>query len=201
MNRYLSSPLLLILTLTISACDNQAALSGEERGLLLNDKDFAHFGIGKGGHYTKSVQYLTRTVELSYTHNPGQGFYLYSAVSIHPTAGDALINGYAGNVGASYSLESNGLEKRALALSPDYASGSSLDLLSKDGEPVGNLFFTHAANKSVFILFTGVYFEQAEDFEDFIAPRLQRIREFESRDPLLSWVGGLFGSSSQPKNQ
>ncbi|MCW2290095.1 hypothetical protein M2262_000145 [Pseudomonas sp. BIGb0408] len=201
MNRYLSSPLLLILTLTISACDFNAVPVDEERELLLADRDFAHLRKGRGGHYSKNVQYLTRTVELSYTHNTDDNFYLYSAVTIYPTAGDALVSGYAGNFGASYSLKSNGLEKRALALSPGHAKDSSLDLLTRGGEPVGNLFFTRVANKSVFILFTGVYFEQAEQFEDFIAPRLQRIHDFKPRDPLVTWAGGLFGGSSQPKNQ
>lgn len=147
------------------------------------------------------MQYLTRTVELSYTYNPNDSVYLHSAVGIYPTAGDALVSGYAGNFGASYSLQSNGLEKRPLALSQNYAEDSSLDLLTRQGKPVGNLFFTRVENKSVLILFSGVYFEQPEQFEDFIAQRMQRIRDYEARDPLLSWAGDLFGSSPQPKNQ
>ncbi|TBU86486.1 hypothetical protein [Phytopseudomonas dryadis] len=81
MHRYLSG---LVLALSIGGCDNKAALTADEQRLLLSDQDFASFGVSRGGHYGKSVQYLTRTVELSYSHSADTGFYLYSGVTLHP---------------------------------------------------------------------------------------------------------------------
>ena len=151
------------------------------------------------------MQYLNRTVELSYVNERSKGFYLYSGVTLNPNASDALIQGYAGKFGANQSLKSNDVIRQELQLSDVLPSGSSLDLLLKNGKPMGNMFFTRAGNKSVFIFFAGVHFEHAADFEAFIQPYLQRVRDYESRDPLLGWFGGLFASRdderAQPKNQ
>jgi hypothetical protein len=40
-------------------------------------------------------------------------------------------------------------------------SRASLKLLTQDGEPVGNLCYATVGNRSMFTIFTGVYFEQA----------------------------------------
>ena len=191
--------------MSLSACSQQNDLNPDERQLLLNERDFSAVRVEREGSYKKSVQYFNRIVELSYVNERSKGFYLYSGVTLNPNASDALIQGYAGKFGASQSLKSNDVSRQELPLSEAFPSGSSLDLLLKNGKPMGNMFFTRAGNKSVFIFFAGVHFEQAADFEAFIQPYLQRVRGYESRDPLLGWFGDLFASRkdnrAQPKNQ
>ena len=83
-----------------------------------------------------------------------------------------------------------------MPLETKLASRASLKLLTQDGEPVGNLFYATVGNKSMFTIFTGVYFEQPEDFETFIAPKLLALREYQHSDPILTWAGNKLGLGS-----
>ena len=186
-------PLLLISLLSLAGCvDNEPPLA-EERRLLLSGEDFANYEAPQEGRYQKLVTYATRTIDLNFESRSSDWFYLYSGVSLYPRAGDALMTSYAETFGASFGLRHSGLEQEDLPLETTLASRASLKLLTQDGEPVGNLFYATVGNKSMFTIFTGVYFEQAEDFEAFIAPKLLALREYQHSDPLLSWASDKLG--------
>lgn len=189
-------PLLLISLLSLAGCvDNEPPLA-EERRLLLSGEDFANYEAPQEGRYQKLVTYATRTIDLNFESRSSDWFYLYSGVSLYPRAGDALMTSYAETFGASFGLRHSGLEQEDLPLETTLASRASLKLLTQDGEPVGNLFYATVGNKSMFTLFTGVYFEQAEDFEAFIAPKLLQLREYQHSDPILTWAGNTLGLGS-----
>lgn len=189
-------PLLLISLLSLAGCvDNEPPLA-EERRLLLSGEDFANYEAPQEGRYQKLVTYATRTIDLNFESRSSDWFYLYSGVSLYPRAGDALITSYAETFGASFGLRHSGLEQEDLPLETTLASRASLKLLTQDGEPVGNLFYATVGNKSMFTLFTGVYFEQAEDFKAFIAPKLLQLREYQHSDPILTWAGNTLGLGS-----
>lgn len=189
-------PLLLISLLSLAGCvDNEPPLA-EERRLLLSGEDFANYEAPQEGRYQKLVTYATRTIDLNFESRSSDWFYLYSGVSLYPRAGDALMTSYAETFGASFGLHHSGLEQEDLLLETTLASRASLKLLTQDGEPVGNLFYATVGNKSMFTLFTGVYFEQAEDFEAFIAPKLLQLREYQHSDPILTWAGNTLGLGS-----
>ena len=139
------------------------------------------------------MTYAARSIDLSFESEGSDWFYLYSGVSLYPRAGDALMTSYAETFGASFGLRDSGLVQQDLPLDTKLASRASLKLLTQDGEPVGNLFYATVGNKSMFTIFTGVYFEQAEDFEAFIAPKLLALREYQHSDPLLSWASDKLG--------
>ncbi len=189
-------PLLLISLLSLAGCvDNEPPLA-EERRLLLSVEDFANYEAPQEGRYQKLVTYATRTIDLNFESRSSDWFYLYSGVSLYPRAGDALMTSYAETFGASFGLRHSGLEQEDLPLETTLASRASLKLLTQDGEPVGNLFYATVGNKSMFTLFTGVYFEQAEDFKAFIAPKLLQLREYQHSDPILTWAGNTLGLGS-----
>ena len=189
-------PLLLISLLSLAGCvDNEPPLA-EERRLLLSVEDFANYEAPQEGRYQKLVTYATRTIDLNIESRSSDWFYLYSGVSLYPRAGDALMTSYAETFGASFGLRHSGLEQEDLPLETTLASRASLKLLTQDGEPVGNLFYATVGNKSMFTLFTGVYFEQAEDFKAFIAPKLLQLREYQHSDPILTWAGNTLGLGS-----
>ena len=188
--------LLLISLLSLAGCvDNEPPLA-EERRLLLSVEDFANYEAPQEGRYQKLVTYATRTIDLNFESRSSDWFYLYSGVSLYPRAGDALMTSYAETFGASFGLHHSGLEQEDLLLETTLASRASLKLLTQDGEPVGNLFYATVGNKSMFTLFTGVYFEQAEDFKAFIAPKLLQLREYQHSDPILTWAGNTLGLGS-----
>ena len=188
--------LLLISLLSLAGCvDNEPPLA-EERRLLLSGEDFANYEAPQEGRYQKLVTYATRTIDLNIESRSSDWFYLYSGVSLYPRAGDALMTSYAETFGASFGLHHSGLEQEDLLLETTLASRASLKLLTQDGEPVGNLFYATVGNKSMFTLFTGVYFEQAEDFKAFIAPKLLQLREYQHSDPILTWAGNTLGLGS-----
>ena len=185
--------LLLMSLLSLAGCiDNEPPLA-EERRLLLSGEDFASYEAPQEGRYQKVVTYATRTIDLSFESRGSDWFYLYTGVSLYPHAGDALMTSYAETFGASFGLRDSGLLQQDLPLETRLASRASLKLLTQDGEPVGNLFYATVGNKSMFTIFTGVYFEQAEDFETFIAPKLLALREYQHDDPLLTWAGRTLG--------
>lgn len=189
-------PLLLISLLSLAGCvDNEPPLA-EERRLLLSGEDFANYEAPQEGRYQKLVTYATRTIDLNFESRSSDWFYLYSGVSLYPRAGDALMTSYAETFGASFGLRHSGLEQEDLPLETTLASRASLKLLTQDGEPVGNLFYATVGNKSMFTLFTGVYFEQAEDFKAFIAPKLLQLREYQHSDSILTWAGNTLGLGS-----
>jgi hypothetical protein len=188
--------LLLMSLLSLAGCiDNEPPLA-EERHLLLSGEDFASYEAPQEGRYQKVVTYATRTIDLSFESQGSDWFYLYTGVSLYPRAGDALMTSYAETFGGSFGLRGSGLEQQDLPLETKLAGRASLKLLTQDGEPVGNLFYATVGNKSMFTIFTGVYFEQAEDFEAFIAPKLLALREYQHDDPLLTWAGNKLGLGS-----
>lgn len=185
--------LVLFVALSLGGCiDNEPPLA-EERRLLLSGEDFAAYEAPDEGRYEKLVTYAARSIDLSFESEGSDWFYLYSGVSLYPRAGDALMTSYAETFGASFGLRDSGLVQQDLPLETKLASRASLKLLTQDGEPVGNLFYATVGNKSMFTIFTGVYFEQPEDFEAFIAPKLLALREYQHTDPLLSWAGDKLG--------
>lgn len=186
-------PILLLGLLALAGCVEDEVPLAEEQRLLLGGEDFAAYEVPVEGHYDKQVTYATRTIDLSFESDDNEWFYLYSGVSLYPRASDALMTSYAETFGASFGLRDSGLEQQDLPLETELASRTSLKLLTQDGEPVGNLFYATVGNKSMFTIFTGIYFEEPDDFEAFIAPKLRALREYRHDDPLLTWAGRTLG--------
>ncbi|MGG2398441.1 hypothetical protein ACJRW5_16020 [Pseudomonas sp. SH1-B] len=185
--------ILLLSLLSLAGCvDNEPPLA-EERQLLLSGEDFAAYEAPVDGRYQKLVSYASRTIDLSFESDDSDWFYLYSGVSLYPNAGDAFMTSYAETFGASLGLRNSGLEQQEIAFETELASRASLQLLTQDGEPVGNLFYATVGKKSIFTIFTGIYFDQSEDFAAFIAPKLLTLSEYQHADPLLTWAGRTLG--------
>lgn len=187
------SLLMLLAALSLGGCIESEAPLVEERRLLLSGEDFSAYDAPDGGRYEKLVTYAARSIDLSFESEDSDWFYLYSGVSLYPRASDALMTSYAETFGASFGLRGSGLVEQELPLQTKLAARASLKLLTQDGEPVGNLFYATVGNKSMFTIFTGVYFERAEDFEAFVAPKLLALRQYEHDDPLLTWAGRTLG--------
>lgn len=187
------SLLMLLAALSLGGCIESETPLVEERRLLLSGEDFSAYDAPDGGRYEKLVTYAARSIDLSFESEGSDWFYLYSGVSLYPRASDALMTSYAETFGASFGLRGSGLVEQELPLQTKLAARASLKLLTQDGEPVGNLFYATVGNKSMFTIFTGVYFERAEDFEAFVAPKLLALRQYEHDDPLLTWAGRTLG--------
>ncbi|RIA35210.1 hypothetical protein DFO61_1876 [Ectopseudomonas oleovorans] len=185
--------LMLLSLLSLAGCIDHETPLAEERRLLLSGEDFAAYEAPAEGRYEKLVTYAARSIDLSFESEDSDWFYLYSGVSLYPRPADALMTSYAETFGASFGLRDSGLAQQELELDTQLATRASLRLLTQDGEPVGNLFYATVGNKSMFTIFTGVYFEQADDFEAFIEPKLLALREYDHADPVLSWVGDKLG--------
>lgn len=185
--------LVLFAALSLGGCIDSEPPLAEERRLLLSAADFADYQAPAAGHYEKLVSYAARSIDLSFESEGSDWFYLYSGVSLYPRASDALMTSYAETFGASFGLRDSGLVEQELEFELELASRASLKLLTEDGEPVGNLFYATVGNKSLFAIFTGVYFERGEDFAAFIAPKLAALHAHRHADPLLSWAGSKLG--------
>jgi len=206
---------LLILSLLLTGCSLDDELSQEEQKLLLTKADFLDYGIeldGQGsGDYSKFVNYAARTTDLSYQLTDSQGFYLNTSVSISSSAANAVINGVSEQAAMSVALKATSeLTEEVIDLGQTYGTRSKLILLKNKGEPIGNLFNAVVGKKSFTVVFSGVYFDEAESFNDFIGPKMDYLRQYDETDPLLGWAEELVSSSDsesssprkdQPKNQ
>lgn len=182
----------LLAALLLGGCIDQSQPTEAERQLLLTDIDF---GYGEEGHYSKTTTYWTRTTDITYDSPPLSGFYLHSTVSLTPSASEAVLASYGSlkGAGVALGLMSEGLTEEEIELTREFGSHAKLILLRKDGKPVGNMFSVSIGKKVMYTFFTGKhYFDSADSFESFIAPKISALEAHEYDDPLLEWGKGLF---------
>ena len=169
--------LLLLILLTTAACTTSHDLSEIERSLLLTESDFPEFELPAApqprGEFTKTEDYANRATELNYEFlDETRGIYVSSTLSIERNPGNVLITELTSDSGLRIGLSTQGIKEKPVKLKRSYGKRASLALLMMDDQPVGNHFTVVSGKKVMTLIFTGVYFEEEEDFAAFITPKL-----------------------------
>jgi hypothetical protein len=100
--------------------------------------------------------------------------FIYASVSVARNASDAALSEGAEKIGLLIGLRASGVEERELRM-PAGGDASRLGVLVKGGELLGNVFTVRDGRKTYFLLLTGLYFEDAEDWKKLVAPKLQQL--------------------------
>lgn len=159
-------------------------LSDAERSALLTAEDL----VSAGAKFTPDpkIEVSSRNAnvdgsdELSYEYeSKDPPVYVSTMVSLEKSEGDAMASftsqSVGGAVGMNLSEPKMGLEDRDDLLK--WGDQSRARVITYDGKPVGNFFIARKNNKVFLTMFTGVYFDDPEDFRAVVQPKLEAMAE------------------------
>jgi hypothetical protein len=174
--------LCLVLGATVLFFDKtqkKTPLSDVERGALLTAEDL----VSAGAKFTPDpkIEVASRNAnvdgsnELSYEYeSKDPPVYVSTMVSLEKSDADAMTSytsqSVGGAVGMNLSEPKMGLEDRDDLLK--WGDQSRARLITYDGKPVGNFFIARKNNRVFLTMFTGVYFDDPEDFRAIVEPKL-----------------------------
>ena len=117
-------------------------------------------------------QWIDGSYSIEYTFEPpeGQGLpFLYSYAEIERTHAEACSDYNTSNLG----FKIGGVTARERNEVFKYGDKSRFALLVDEGEPYGNLFNMCDGKTAFFVLVSGIYFEDAESWQQIVGPVLK----------------------------
>ena len=120
---------------------------------------------------------------MNYDYDPTDAsVYITSSVSVERKLSDAIA-GYlplrtATRAGFMVS-DKDDIDVEALEVYFEWGDQSKIGLIRNAGEPHGHLFVTRQGKKVVFLLVSGVYFDDAVMWAEFITPTLNSISRYD----------------------
>ena len=182
--RIIGRNLLLLTTLCVLGCSSSADLDESERAVLLTEADFKAFGppiqAGLTGKFSKETNYFEGNVVLSYTFE-GSDFSLANSVTIERSTAHAMITRTAQRAGIIIAWTSGGVVEESVKLGSSYGENASLSVLKRSGKPIGNVFTTIIGRKVYLLVFSGIYFEDPNDFGPLIAQKMDALTKYNVR--------------------
>ena len=171
--------LLLIALAVCGAACRQAAVSEDERGLVLRAEDFARYGYefpdaARHESLTKTV-YFDGSADIDYEFTaPDDSLYVAVTVAFARDANDARFQKGGQRLGLQAGVGFEGLKMEEKPGFFAYGDDSSYYTLTKDGRPAGLFFSTREGAKVYTVVVAGIYFDSAEEWAELITPRLQK---------------------------
>jgi hypothetical protein len=155
----------------------EAEIKPEEKSHLVDATDlepYYGFILADSGKYNKT-RFFDGSVELEYEleyEDENNYIYLLNTVSLEKSHSDAVTTYGFENLGTK--MFDDGIIMRSMDSLFTYGTRSSLDLLlnEEDQVPIGNLFHCQVGKKVSYLLIAGIYFDNGEDWEEFISPHL-----------------------------
>lgn len=184
---------LFLLTLLPYICFScmKTPISPDEKAILVTANDFVDYGltitnIAASESFSKET-YLDGGKELNYVFEPKDSEndlkYLSNIISIEPSSKDALATFKAQWIGLGIGMTINKGKISTPDLNHIYRFGdrSEFKLINnEEGEPVGNIFIVQKGSMVFFISIVGLYFDEAEDWADFIEPKLEKAIQYQN---------------------
>ncbi|HEY7240130.1 MAG TPA: hypothetical protein VH600_13240 [Burkholderiales bacterium] len=173
---------LALLLVCIAGCAVEEPLSEADKRLFLRPADLVRYGFRYADpesyeKFSKSRQ-IDGGYQLKYEFQPDQSeprrVFIYASVSVAKSESDAALNEGAEAVGMVIGLKASGVEEREVRLKSGNDQ-SKLRLLVKGDKPLGNIFTTRDGRKTYFIVVTGLYFDDPEDWRKLVAPKLEQL--------------------------
>jgi len=164
------------------------ALAAGERDLVV---DISHLkGWMEGytpnlsGESLQKTRYIDDSFEIEYVYDlpeDDKAPYLSYSVTFEPSASDAnttYVSLWGGTKVAFYvfgELQVDVQEKNEIFR---WGEESRFGLLLADGRPFGNVFVAKKEKRVVYLLVSGIYFDDTESFSDFLTPYLEKLDAF-----------------------
>jgi len=163
----MGAALAALLLACLAGCGTEEPLSDVDKSLFLRPADLVRYGF----QYDDPGSY-----ELKYEFKPDKSeqrrVFIYVSVSVAQNESDAALNESAEAVGMIIGLKASGVEERELRMKSGNDQ-SKLRLLVKGDKPLGNIFTARDGRKTYFLVMTGLYFDDAEDWKKLVAPKLE----------------------------
>jgi hypothetical protein len=172
-----------LLLACLAGCGIEEPLSEADKSLFLRPTDLVRYGFQYDDpesyeKFSKSRQ-IDGAYQLKYEFQPGKSerrrVFIYASVSVAKNESDAALNESAEAVGMLIGLKASGVEDREVQMKTSSNEQSKLRLLVKGDKPLGNIFTTRDGRKTYFIVVTGLYFDDAEDWKKLFAPKLEQL--------------------------
>ena len=170
-----------LLLACLAGCSIEEPLSDADKSLFLRPADLVRYGFryddpGSYEKFSKSRQ-IDGAYQLKYEFKPDKSeqrrVFIYASVSVAQSESDAALNESAEAVGMIIGLKASGVEERELRMKS--GSQSKLRLLVKGDKPLGNIFTVRDGRKTYFLVMTGLYFDDPEDWKKLVAPKLEQL--------------------------
>ena len=127
-------------------------------------------------------RYIDRSHEVSYEYSPEDAsIYISSSLSIERKLTDAVtvyLPLWAATIAGFKLSGSDGLTVETLEDFYEWGDQSKIGLIRNHGEPNGHLFVGRQRNRVVFVLLSGVYFDDPELWAEFIGPTLAHVSAY-----------------------
>ena len=139
--------------------------------------------VSTSGEELKKIRHLDRSYEVNYEYDPTDAsVYITSSVSVERKLSDAIA-GYlplwtATRAGFMVS-DNDDIDVEALEDYFEWGDQSKTGLIRNAGEPHGHLFVARQGKKVVFLLVSGVYFDDAAMWAEFITPTLNSLSRYD----------------------
>jgi len=174
---------ILLSLVLLGGCSTSHDLSEDEKAVLMTEKDFANYSDRAGksikGQFKKTINYLNRSYQLEYKNDPKVAkFFVYSIVSVEDSVAKATNMEVSFRAGVTIGFKYGGMEEEPMKLNKDIGNHASLSLLKYQGKPAGNLLTTVIDKKTVVLMFTGIYFDNENDFHDFVDGYIAKVTRF-----------------------
>lgn len=166
----------------LAGCGTEEPLSEADKSLFLRPTDLVRYGFqyddpASYEKFSKSRQ-IDGAYQLKYEFQPGKSerrrVFIYASVSVARSESDAALNEGAEAVGMVIGLKASGVEERELQMKSGNDQ-SKLRLLVKGDKPLGNIFTLRDGRKTYFLVMTGLYFDDPEDWKKLVAPKLEQL--------------------------
>jgi len=177
--------LLLVLLFLAAGCTKQS-IDEKDLPLLLTAGELVEYGIPVDSteqfESFGRTRYFDGSVDVDYEfETPGDAadpLYMAVTVTFERTVRDAKAS-YLAERGASLVVgRIGGMETEALPGFFDYGDDSYFVLLKGEQGPVGNVFGTRVGKKVYFVLLAGAYFDDPEQWSDWVMPKLRYMEAY-----------------------
>jgi hypothetical protein len=111
-------------------------------------------------------------IEYEYEH---EDLFIYSLFAMDRSINEARMSFTAIQVGTGYGMRSEGVTQEPADHLLRWGDQSACYILRMNGQPIGNRFVARKGRKIVNFLFSGAYFDSAEEFRGMIMPVLDRV--------------------------
>lgn len=181
--RWLAHFLVGGLCISLLSCTQSNQLSKQEKALLLTERNFSAFfpnlGKRKLGHFNKEKSYLDGITTLEYEVTVSEQLYLMNTVSLCKGKSDAIQTAFALRTGALIGVKMGDITSEEIALPEHLDDKLTLLLLKIKDAPVGNVWTYVHDNKIWFVILTGIYYENAQDFQQAYQSHLLKIQTYQ----------------------
>ena len=164
------------------------ALAAGERELVLDISHLTGWIPGYtpdlAGETVTKTRYLDDSFEIEYEYDlpqDGEAPYLSYNLSFEPSESDAsttYVSLWGGTKVAFYVFGEVQVEVEEKNELFHWGDQSRFGLLLAEGKPFGNLFVAKKGKRVVYLLVSGIYFNDSDDVSAFLAPYLERLDAF-----------------------